>query len=130
MRKPSRLGILKPLIATMPQRLSVSREDRERKRLREREQNTDYRKWYKLRKWELLREQVLIRDLYTCQQTGVLLVGKHPAPNSPTVDHVRAHGGDPDLFWDINNLQAVSKEWHDSQKQARERAERKAAAAG
>jgi hypothetical protein len=51
----------------------------------------------------------------------VLLVGKFPAPHSPVVDHVIPHRGDPRLFWDEANLQAVSKVYHDSVKQAQER---------
>lgn len=64
--------------------------------------------------------QVLTRHLYTCQQTGVLLIGKHPAPNSPVVDHVVPHKGDEGLFWDLSNLQAVSKAYHDSDKRKME----------
>ncbi len=52
--------------------------------------------------------------------TGTLLVGKYPAPNSPVVDHIRRHGGDPELFWDPSNLQALSKEYHDREKQRQE----------
>ncbi len=35
----------------------------------------------------------------------------------PVVDHVRPHRGGPDLFWDEDNLQAVSKAYHDRVKQ-------------
>jgi hypothetical protein len=31
------------------------------------------------------------------------------------------HKGDEQLFWSIGNLEAVSKEWHDSEAQAREK---------
>ncbi len=44
-------------------------------------------------------------------------IGKYPAPKSPVVDHVRPHRGGPDLFWDEDNLQAVSKAYHDRVKQ-------------
>ncbi len=40
---------------------------------------------------------------------GVLLMGKHPAPDSPVVDHIKPHRGNPDLFWDRGTLHAVSK---------------------
>lgn len=59
--------------------------------------------------------------MFTCQQTGVLLIGKYPAWNSPVVDHIKPHRGAADLFWDETNLQSVSKEWHDSTKQSMER---------
>lgn len=64
---------------------------------------------------------MLERDLYTCQHTGVILTGKAPAANSPIVHHKVPHKGDERLFWDINNLEAVSKEWHDSEAQREER---------
>ncbi|MGI3169996.1 HNH endonuclease [Pseudooceanicola sp. C21-150M6] len=77
--------------------------------------------WYKTARWSRLRTAILKRDGWTCQQTGVLLVGKYPAPNSPVIDHRKPHRWDPDLFWDEANLQAVSKEWHDGQKQSLEK---------
>ncbi len=79
------------------------------------------RSWYKSARWQALRQAVLVRDLYTCQHTGVLLSAKAPAPISPVVHHKRPHKGDEQLFWDINNLEAVSKEWHDSEAQAQEK---------
>lgn len=33
------------------------------------------------------------------------------------VDHIRPHRGDPVLFWDENNWQALCKFCHDSRKQ-------------
>ncbi|WP_339767152.1 HNH endonuclease [uncultured Pseudosulfitobacter sp.] len=77
--------------------------------------------WLNTARWQRLRIKVLQRDQYTCQQTGVLLIGKHPAPNSPVVDHIEPHRGDPDLFWDEENLQSVAKIWHDSVKQSMEK---------
>lgn len=79
------------------------------------------RDWLNTARWQKLRLKILVRDEYTCQQTGVLLIGKHPAADSPVVDHIRPHRGDPDLFWDETNLQSVSKEWHDRVKQSREK---------
>lgn len=119
------LKLLKPKLGTMKPALATSRQEREKQRLRQREENTAYRKWYRTKRWQRLRLQVLKRDLWTCQQTGILLIGKAGEPNSPVVDHVRAHNGNPDLFWAIGNLQAVAKSWHDSVKQSAERAERK-----
>ena len=57
-----------------------------------------------------------------CQQTGVILMGKDPAHDSPVADHILPHRGDPALFWDEQNLQTVSKAWHDREKQRREHA--------
>ena len=77
--------------------------------------------WYKERKWKALRLKVLARDAYICQATGTLCVGEWPAPNSPVVDHKRQHRGNLALFWDIDNLQTVTKAYHDSVKQKQER---------
>ena len=77
--------------------------------------------WLNTSRWQRLRLKVLERDSYICRQTGVLLIGKHPAPDSPVVDHIIPHRGDPALFWDEGNLQSVSKAWHDSTKQRLER---------
>lgn len=118
----ARLKTIKPMLATLKPKITPpSREQRERVRLKERDQNVEYRKWYKTSRWQRLRETILVRDSYTCQATGVILSGKHPAADSPVVDHINPHRGDPDLFWDPENLRTVAKHWHDSIKQAMER---------
>ena len=76
---------------------------------------------YNNKRWRSLRLQIFIRDNYICQQTGVLLSGKYPAPNSPVADHIIKHDGDEELFWDIDNIQSVSKQYHDSIKQSIEK---------
>ena len=81
-----------------------------------------WRAWYKTARWQRVRAKILKRDGYLCQATGVALVGKYPAGNSPVVDHKIPHRGDEDLFWDEGNLQAVCKQWHDSEKQRQEKA--------
>lgn len=116
-----RLIGLKPRIATLQPRIGRAPGD-EVARNRQRDAEQSWRSWYKTARWQKLRQQVIVRDLYTCQKTGVLLTGKHPAPNSPVVDHVKAHKGDERLFWDADNLMTVSKAYHDSVKQAEERA--------
>ncbi|WP_092419173.1 HNH endonuclease [Alloyangia pacifica] len=77
--------------------------------------------WLNTSRWRRVRQRVLERDCYVCQQTGVMLIGKYPAANSPVVDHIKPHRGDPALFWDEKNLQAVSKVWHDRTKQSLEK---------
>lgn len=89
---------------------------------RARDQLKPWRAWYSLKRWKDLRRAILVRDAYTCTQTGIALTGKAPAPNSPVVDHIQEHNGDPDLFWSESNLQAVSKAYHDKEKQRIERA--------
>ena len=111
------LKVLKPKLAKLPLRLATAREIRDTRY----SPDATVRGWYHSARWQTLRLQVLERDLYTCQHTGVLLSGKAPAPNSPVVHHKRPHKGDERMFWDIDNLEAVSKEWHDSEAQAQER---------
>lgn len=120
------MRILKPSVGRLPPRLGFGERDRvesERHRLAERDRSVEWRRWYKTARWQKLRLRVLVRDLFTCQATGVPLVGKYPAPNSAVVDHKVPHRGDPALFWDEDNLHAVSKGYHDSIKQSQESGE-------
>ncbi|MFY0619312.1 HNH endonuclease [Shimia sp.] len=110
---PSRLGSAKPRLS------AASKTEQERNRHRDATQ--PWRAWYKTARWQKLRLDILNRDVWTCQKTGVALVGKFPAHNSPVVDHKTPHRGDPDLFWEPENLQAVSKAYHDSEKQKLEK---------
>ena len=108
-----RLSPAKPRLVVAPQ------SETDRSRARDRDQS--WRAWYKTARWQKLRLVVLKRDGYVCQQTGVLLLGAYPADDSAVVDHKRPHHGDPKLFWDIDNLQSVTKGYHDSTKQSLER---------
>lgn len=115
----AKLGTLKPRLSGLPPRLGAA--DRDGKgRDQHRSATKPWRAWYKTARWEKLRQQAFVRDLYTCQRSGVLCIGKHPAPNSPVANHKRRHNGDPALFWDINNIETVSKEVHDTIVQAEE----------
>lgn len=109
---PSRLSVAPPLLPCTPA---------EQDRTRARDQSQPWRAWYKTARWQKLRLAVLTRDNYICRATGAVLVGVHPAPNSPVVDHMRPHRGDPERFWDQGNLQTVSKEYHDKVKQSLEK---------
>ncbi|MET3924590.1 HNH endonuclease [Devosia sp. 2618] len=117
-RKP--LRTLKPRLSAIAPRLKSPREIRDKRY----SPDATVRGWYKSARWQALRQEVLARDLYTCQQTGVILLGSTNTPDSPVVDHIKQHHGDPELFWDVNNLQAVTKAWHDSEKQRQERRQR------
>jgi 5-methylcytosine-specific restriction enzyme A len=127
LRDMGKLKSLQPRLKTLGSRLSpiapATRQEAETIRYRERDQNLEHRRWYKGARWQKLREQVLVRDAFTCKQTGILCIGKYPADNSPVVDHIKPHHGDEQLFWDIENLQTVSKAYHDSEKQKQERAQ-------
>lgn len=106
---------------SLPKRVGAPASVDEADRSRSRDQDQTWRKWYKTARWQKLRLECLRRDAFICQQTGVALVGKYPAQNSPVADHVKPHRGDEGLFFDLDNLQAVSKSYHDKEKQRIER---------
>lgn len=118
----ARLTTLKPRLAAMPARFTPAVPGDEIERNRKRDQLQSWRAWYKTARWQKLRAAVLMRDAYTCQRTGQVLGGRHPAPDSPVVNHRIPHRGDPALFWDIGNLETVAKAVHDSEIQREERA--------
>ena len=114
-----RLKMLQPTAARLGPRVAVASgpgRDKVRAKI------DPSRRWYKSARWQRLRKVVLARDLWTCRQTGVLLTDRPNQPHSAVVDHIRPHRGDPGRFWDIDNLQAVTKCWHDGEKQRQERA--------
>lgn len=76
--------------------------------------------WYKTARWRDLKRQVHVRDNFTCRRTGIVLVGKHPAPNSPVANHKVPHRGDPALFWDPDNIETIAKSVHDGEVQKEE----------
>lgn len=65
---------------------------------------------------------MFVRDGFLCQRSGVMCIGVEPEPNSPVANHRRPHRGDPALFWDIDNIETVSKAVHDREIQKEERA--------
>ena len=66
-----------------------SRQEAEADRLRERDVNVGWRKWYKTARWQKLRWSVLVRDLFTCQMQGC---GRIEADTSQLVaDHKHPH---------------------------------------
>lgn len=113
---------LQPRLASMVSRMGRMVPSDEVERNRSRDAEKPWRSWYKTARWQKLRAQVLVRDAYTCQRTGALLSGRHPAPDSPVVNHRIPHRGDPSLFWDEANLETVAKAVHDREIQQEERA--------
>lgn len=111
------LRTLKPRLQPMQRKLKTMREVRDKRY----SPDATIRGWYKSARWQTLRLEVMVRDLYICQRTGIMLIGKAPAPDSPVVHHKVPHRGDERLFWDIENLELVSKVWHDSEAQRLER---------
>lgn len=112
-----KLTTLKPRLKPMGTRLHSARQVRDTRY----SPDAQVRSWYHSARWQDLREAVLIRDLYTCQHTGVILVDGNRRPNSAVVHHKIPHRGDEQLFWSIDNLELVSKAWHDSEAQRQER---------
>jgi 5-methylcytosine-specific restriction enzyme A len=121
-----KLRALKPNVAPLGPRLGYLPGD-EKARDKQRRTHQPWRNWYKTKAWQDLARAVFARDHYTCQRSGVLCVGKSPAPNSPVAHHKVRHNGDPRLFWDIDNVITVSKAEHDGPIQ---REEQSAAACG
>jgi len=117
-----RLTTLKPTIKPLAPRLGFAPGDRQAFD-KARYIETPWRKWYAASRWQALRQQVLIRDHYTCQQTGILCGGRPNEPDSPVVHHKTPHKGDERLFWSLDNLECVSKSFHDAEAQRQERAE-------
>jgi 5-methylcytosine-specific restriction enzyme A len=64
-----------------------------------------------------VRNRILTRDGWQCRMCQTMLVGQSPAPNSPVVDHITPHKGNLALFWAEDNLQALCKGCHDTEKQ-------------
>ena len=120
--RKAKLSTLKPQIATIKPLIGRATGD-EKARLRQRDQEIEWRAWYGTERWKQMRKRIWARDNYTCQVTRTLCIGKYPAGNSPVADHKIPHRGDPALFWDESNIHTVSKEYHDSQKQREERAQ-------
>lgn len=116
-----RLRALKANVAALPPRIGYLPGD-EKARDRQRNAAQPWRAWYKTPRWEKLRQAVFLRDHYICQRSGELCVGKAPAANSPVANHKTPHRGNPALFWDINNLETVSKRVHDKDIQREEQA--------
>ncbi|MFG6550307.1 HNH endonuclease [Sulfitobacter sp. M21595] len=118
-----RLSSLPPRLAAAPLAVGYATpQDAERARDRARVQGNNLRRLYRTKRWRETRLEVLERDGWTCRQTGVFLTGRYPAADSPVIDHIKKPEGNLALFWDLANLQAVSKAWHDSEKQRQERA--------
>jgi 5-methylcytosine-specific restriction endonuclease McrA len=67
--------------------------------------NRDTRRWYYRRDWLTLRDTVLTAAAYTCAQCGQITA-------QLDVDHIVKHNGDPGLFLDRANVQALCKPCH------------------
>lgn len=114
-----KLKTIRPLVSTLPP--LVGRPQGEKARDHHRRQTQPWRAWYNTPRWERLRRQAFERDLYTCQRSGEICSGTGNDQNSPVANHKIPHHGDAALFWDINNIETVTKRIHDGLIQSEER---------
>ena len=77
-----------------------------------------YRALYKDQRWcgpNGIRKRALLRDLYTCQRCGcVVIEGSRHHPRAAVVNHKTPHRGDTALFFDVRNTETVCKADHDA----------------
>lgn len=113
-----RLKTLPPLLRREKPRIQV--QDRDQKRY----QDQPWRKWYQSKEWLTLRLQAFERDGYICQRTGVLCMpgGTGQEDNAPVANHRIRHKGDRALFFNLDNVETVSKWAHDNIIQKEEKA--------
>ena len=111
----AKLSNVKPLVAAAPPLLGRTTDKHGHD-----DRSEHWRRWYKTARWQKLKVRVHIRDSYVCQRTGVVCAGRGKDWNAPVANHIRAHRGDPVLFWDENNIETVAKQVHDSEIQAEE----------
>lgn len=124
-----------PRIGAAPVRIAPSVDGTEAARHRRRDAEQPWRAWYKTARWQRLKREVHARDGYVCQRTGTLCIGRYPAGNSPVGDHkvspadVWRETGDLDAvaacFWDPDNVETVSKDFHDGARQSEQRRARR-----
>lgn len=115
---PKRLGSLPGAVG------GQDRAEAERVRNRARSGGGSLRKLYSCKRWRDLRQDVAEAAAWMCQGCDVphQLNEIKFHPDSLTVDHKTPHKGNLVLFWDVENLQAVCKRWHDTEKQKMEQA--------
>lgn len=117
----TRLTSLPARIGPAPARLGrAPRQTEGPKRIRD---SNPLRPLYSTAAWQRTRQEVLVRDAYTCQAKGCgrICAGKHPAEDSPVVDHIKPPRGNAALFWGKTNLQTLCKSpCHDKHKQTQE----------
>jgi len=70
--------------------------------------NLEARAWYHSPRWRRLRAAVLVREP-RCIGYGARIPCGMPTTD---VDHVEPHHGDPRLFWNARNLQALCVRCH------------------
>lgn len=83
-----------------------------------------YRRLYRDKRWcgpHGIRQQALVRDLYTCQRCGSLVIeGNRHHPRAAIANHKQPHKGDLELFFGLTNVETVCKACHDTRIQREE----------
>ncbi len=96
-----KLSNLRPSISALPSRLAYTQDASAKEQLTA--APPAWRKWYSLKRWKDLRWSILVRDLFTCAMCGKV----ETDTSQLHADHIKAHRGNPHLFWDPKNLQTL-----------------------
>lgn len=86
--------------AHQPVRSALKQRDRQRRRA-----GQPGRRWYYSAPWQRLRDHVLRSAAWTCAGCGHVVL-------ELDVDHITPHRGNPQVFWNRANLQALCKTCH------------------
>lgn len=77
-----------------------------------------YRRLYRDKRWcgpHGVRQQALLRDLYTCQRCGCLVIeGNTHHRRAAVANHKTPHKGNEALFFDLDNVETACKACHDT----------------
>jgi len=93
----------------------VSKRDRDRRHDAKRQGRKPWRNWYKRSAWLRIRRRRLASDplCAICFADGTV-------NGADTVDHMKPHRGDADLFFEFENTQSLCHSCHSSWKQSQE----------
>lgn len=80
-------------------------------------------KLYKTKHWQSMRLACFTRQQFACQMCGMQthLTKDRRDHRAAVCDHIKAHKGDTELFFNPDNLQTLCKRCHDSTKQQMEK---------
>ena len=114
----TKLNSLQPSIGRLSSVVALAtRQDQTRDR--QRYSASPWRRWYGLKRWKDLRWSVLTDAMFQCVRCGRV----DGNTSNLVADHKIPHRGREVMFWDVNNLQCLCKECHDSVKQREEQSE-------
>lgn len=117
----ARLPTQTPRLSTLRPALQAPKDEAQRSRYRD--ASSPHRAWYRTARWQQLRQVILLRDSFTCQMSGAPLRGGRSDKSGSilrpaVIDHLQPHNGQAALFWDPDNLWAISADMHDTVCQA------------